>query len=45
MRPIYILGVGQTPVSKETDLSIRQLAASAVRGALADAAVERVDAL
>lgn len=45
MRPIYILGIGQTPVSKETDLSIRQLAASAVRGALADAGIERVDAL
>ena len=45
MRPIYILGVGQTPVSKETDLSIRSLAASAVRAAIADAGVERVEAL
>ena len=45
MRPIYILGVGQTPVSKETDLSIRQLAAAAVRAAMADAGVERVEAL
>lgn len=45
MRPIYILGIGQTPVNKETDLSIRQLAAAAVRAALADAGVERVDAL
>ncbi|HNS03233.1 MAG TPA: beta-ketoacyl synthase N-terminal-like domain-containing protein [Anaerolineae bacterium] len=45
MRPIYILGVGQTPVSKETDLSIRQLAAGAVRAALADAGIERVEAL
>ncbi len=45
MRPIYILGVGQTPVSKESDLSIRQLAAAAVRAALADAGIERVDAL
>jgi acetyl-CoA C-acetyltransferase len=45
MRPIYILGVGQTPVSKETDLSIRQLAAAAVHEAMADAGVERVGAL
>jgi acetyl-CoA C-acetyltransferase len=45
MRPIYILGVGQTPVSKETDLSIRQLGAAAIRMAMADAGVERVDAL
>lgn len=45
MRPIYILGVGQTPVSKETDLSIRQLAAGAVRAALADAGIEQVGAL
>ena len=45
MRPIYILGVGQTPVSKETDLSIRQLAAGAVRAALADAGIEHVGAL
>lgn len=45
MRPIYILGVGQTPVSKETDLPIRHLAAAAIREAIADAGVERVEAL
>lgn len=45
MRPIYILGIGQTPVSKETDEPIRQLAAQAVRAALADAQLERVEAL
>ncbi|MEI2691333.1 MAG: beta-ketoacyl synthase N-terminal-like domain-containing protein [Anaerolineae bacterium] len=45
MRPIYILGVGQIPVSKETDLPIRQLAAAAVREAIANAGVERVEAL
>lgn len=45
MRPIYILGVGQIPVSKETDLPIRQLAVAAVREAIANAGVERVEAL
>ncbi|MFZ2488821.1 MAG: beta-ketoacyl synthase N-terminal-like domain-containing protein [Anaerolineae bacterium] len=45
MRPIYILGAGQTPVSKETDQPIRQLAADAVRAALADAQIEHADAL
>ncbi len=45
MRDIYILGVGQTPVTKETALPVRRLAADAVKAALADAGVERVDAL
>ena len=45
MRPIYILGAGQIPVSKETDLSIRQLAAQAVHAALADAQLDHVEAL
>ncbi|MDW8319175.1 MAG: beta-ketoacyl synthase N-terminal-like domain-containing protein [Anaerolineae bacterium] len=45
MRDIYILGVGQIPVTKETDQSIRRLAADAVRAALADAEIERVGAL
>jgi acetyl-CoA C-acetyltransferase len=45
MRDIYIAGVGQAPVTKSTDLSIRQLAAGAVKAALADAQLERVDAL
>lgn len=45
MRTVTILGVGQTPVTKETDLSIRRLAANAVKAALADAAVARVGAL
>lgn len=45
MRPIYILGAGQIPVSKETDQPIRQLAADAVRAALLDAQIERADAL
>lgn len=45
MRDIYIAGVGQAPVTKSTDLSIRQLAAGPVKAALADAQLERVDAL
>ena len=45
MRNIYILGVGQTPVTKETDLSVRRLAAGAVKAAMNDAGVDRVDAL
>ncbi len=45
MRDIYMLGVAQRPVTKETDLSVRRLAAEAVKAAMADAGVERVDAL
>lgn len=45
MRDIYLLGVGQTPVTKETSQPVRQLAAAAVKAAMADAGVERVDAL
>jgi acetyl-CoA C-acetyltransferase len=45
MRAITILGVGQTPVTKETDLSIRRLAAEAVKAAIVDAGVEKVGAL
>lgn len=45
MRDIFVLGVGQIPVTKETDQSIRRLAADAVKAALADAEVDRVDAL
>lgn len=45
MREIYIAGVGQVPVAKTTDQSIRHLAAGSVRAALADAQLDRVDAL
>ena len=47
MRDVFIIGVGQTPVSKETDVSGRYRAAAAVKAALADAGVEpdRVGAL
>ena len=47
MRDVFIVGVGQTPVSKESDVGGRHRAAAAVKAALADAGVEpdRVGAL
>jgi len=47
VRDVFIVGVGQTPVSKETEPGGRHRAAAAVKAALADAGVEpeRVDAL
>ena len=45
MREVSILGVGQTPVREHWDLSLRQLAVEAGRAALADAGVERVEAI
>ena len=37
--------MGQVPVAEHWDLSLRQLGVKAVRAALRDAQVERVDAL
>jgi acetyl-CoA C-acetyltransferase len=47
VRDVFIVGVGQTPVSKETDVGGRHRAAATVKAALADAGVEpdRVGAL
>ncbi len=45
MREVAILGVGQTPVREHWDISLRALAVEAGRAALADAGVDRVDAL
>lgn len=45
MREVYVLGVGQIPVSKDKDEPLREMAARAVRAALADAGVESVEAL
>jgi len=45
MREVAILGVGQTPVREHWDISLRALAVEAGRAALADAGVERVDAI
>lgn len=45
MREVYVLGVGQIPVTKDKDEPLRDMAARAVRAALADAGVESVEAL
>ncbi len=45
MREVAILGVGQTPVREHWGVSLRSLAVEAGRAALADAGVERVDAV
>lgn len=41
MKDVYIVGVGQTPVTKETSVRGRYLGANAIRTALADAGLER----
>jgi acetyl-CoA C-acetyltransferase len=45
MRAVSIVGTGQLAVVKQSTLSLRSLGAAAVRRAMADATVERVDAL
>ena len=45
MRSVSVVGIGQIPVEKATDLSLRQLGGEAVRRAIEDAGVDRVDAL
>jgi len=45
MRPVSIVGIGQIPVQKQSSQSLRQMAAKVVHLAMADAEVERVDAL
>lgn len=45
LREVSIVGVGQVPVKKRYDARLRQIAADAVRLAMADASVGRVDAL
>jgi acetyl-CoA C-acetyltransferase len=45
MRPVSIIGIGQLPIKKAYSRSLRQLGAQAVRLALRDAGVERIDAL
>ncbi len=45
MRSVSIIGIGQTPVGELWNLSARHLAYQAVSNALADAGVERADAL
>ena len=45
MREVAILGVGQTPVREHWEISLRALAVEAGRAALADAGVDKVDAI
>lgn len=45
MRPVAIVGTAQLPVKKKYEENLRELGAQVVRAALADAGVERVDAL
>jgi acetyl-CoA C-acetyltransferase len=42
---VAIVGVGMTPVVKHSPKRLRELGAQAIRAALADASLERVDAL
>lgn len=45
MRDVYIIGVGQTEVGRHNDLSLRALAARAVKAALQDAGADSVQGL
>lgn len=45
MRSVSVVGIGQLPVEKASDLSLRQLGGEAVRRAMEAAGVDRVDAL
>jgi acetyl-CoA C-acetyltransferase len=45
MRDVVIIGAGQTPVGELWEKSLRHLAHDAIMPALADAGVERPDAL
>lgn len=45
MHQVAILGVGQVPVREHWDISLRELAAGAARMALADAGIDRPDAI
>ena len=45
MREVAILGIGQTPVREHWNQSLRDLAVEAGRAAMADAGIDRLDAL
>lgn len=45
MRPVSVVGTAQIPVSKQYDEGLSEMGAGVVRRALADAGVERADAL
>lgn len=42
---VYITGVSQIKVEKKTDLSIREMGANVIKSAMADAGLDKVDAL
>ncbi|MFQ5818012.1 MAG: thiolase domain-containing protein [Terriglobia bacterium] len=45
MRPVSIIGIAQTPVGEHWDRSLRDLGVEATRAAVADAGIDRVEAL
>ena len=45
MKDVFIIGVGQTPVGELWDQGLRELGAAAIHDALADACLERVEAV
>lgn len=45
MRPVSIVGIGQVPVKKKYQMSLRELGTMVVQQAMADASIDRVDAL
>lgn len=45
MRDVAIIGIGQTPIGELWDISLRHLAFNALTAAVADAGIERPDAL
>ncbi len=45
MRPVYIIGIGQTPVGEQWERSLRHIAHDAIIPAMRDAGIERADAL
>lgn len=45
MRPVVILGIGQTKIDEHWDKSLKELAGEAAFAALADAGIKRADAL
>ena len=45
MKPVYIAGIGQTPVGEQWERSLRHIAHDAIIPAMRDAGIERADAL
>lgn len=45
MRPVAVLGIGQTPIGEHWDLSLREIGGQAALSALQDAGMEQAEAL